>query len=73
MNNIEKSEDLSAPPPGVSGGGPYAIFQNRDFTFYLVSRLVGITGQQMFTLAILWEICGSPNRPWRSASWGWCR
>ncbi len=56
MNNIEKSEDLSAPPPGVSGGGPYAIFQNRDFTFYLVSRLVGITGQQMFTLAILWEI-----------------
>jgi MFS family permease len=55
MNNVEASDDL-APPPGVSGGGPYAIFQNRDFTFYLVSRLVGITGQQMFTLAILWEI-----------------
>ncbi|HXR46112.1 MAG TPA: MFS transporter [Candidatus Limnocylindrales bacterium] len=55
MSNIEESDDL-APPPGVSGGGPYAIFQNRDFTFYLVSRLVGITGQQMFTLAILWEI-----------------
>ena len=56
MNNIEASDDLSAPPPGVSGGGPYAIFQNRDFTFYLVGRLVGITGQQMFTIAILWEI-----------------
>lgn len=55
MNNSEASDD-SASPPGVSGGGPYAIFQNRDFTFYLVSRLVGITGQQMFTLAILWEI-----------------
>ena len=55
MSNIEESDDL-APPPGVSGGGPYAIFQNRDFTFYLISRLVGITGQQMFTLAILWEI-----------------
>ena len=55
MNNIEASDDLS-PPPGVSGGGPYAIFQNRDFTFYLISRLVGITGQQMFTIAILWEI-----------------
>ena len=55
MNNVEASDNL-APPPGVSGGGPYAIFQNRDFTLYLVSRLVGITGQQMFTIAILWEI-----------------
>ena len=55
MNNIESPDELS-PPPGVSGAGPYAIFQNRDFTFYLVGRLVGITGQQMFTIAILWEI-----------------
>jgi len=55
MNHIESPDELS-PPPGVSGAGPYAIFQNRDFTFYLVGRLVGITGQQMFTIAILWEI-----------------
>jgi MFS family permease len=55
MSNSDTSEDLN-PPPGVAGGGPYAIFQNRDFTLYLMSRLVGITGQQMFTIAILWEI-----------------
>ena len=55
MNNIESPDDLNS-PPGVAGAGPYAIFQNRDFTFYLASRLVGITGQQMFTIAILWEI-----------------
>src|SRR5579859_1396948 len=55
MNNGEASDDLAS-PPGVSGGGSYAIFQNRDFTFYLISRLVGITGQQMFTIAVLWEV-----------------
>jgi MFS family permease len=55
MSNSDTSEDLN-PPPGVAGGGPYAIFQNRDFTLYLMSRLVGITGQQMFIIAILWEI-----------------
>jgi MFS family permease len=55
MNNLEPPDDLDS-PPGVSGAGPYAIFQNRDFMFYLASRLVGITGQQMFTIAILWEI-----------------
>jgi MFS family permease len=55
MNNAESPNDLNS-PPGVAGAGPYAIFQNRDFTLYLISRLVGITGQQMFTIAILWEI-----------------
>ena len=53
MSNRDAPEDLS-PPPGVAGAGPYAIFQNRDFKLYLMGRLVGITGQQMFTIAILW-------------------
>ncbi|HUA37246.1 MAG TPA: MFS transporter [Candidatus Sulfopaludibacter sp.] len=55
MSSTEESEELNS-PPGVARGGPYAIFQNRDFTLYLISRLVGVTGQQMFTLAVLWEI-----------------
>ncbi len=55
MNNSEAPDDLVS-PSGGSGGGPYAIFRNRDFTFYLISRLVGVTGQQMFTIAVLWEV-----------------
>src|SRR3974390_1943967 len=62
MNNIKRSDDSNS-PPGVSGAGPYAIFQNRDFTFYLISRLVGITGQQMFTIAILWEVLMLTDSP----------
>ena len=61
MNQAESSAASDTPPPspGETGGpaiSPYAIFRNQDFTLYLISRLVGVTGQQMFTIAILWEI-----------------
>ncbi len=57
MSEAGPSEDPPSPPPVKTGDDhPYAIFRNRDFTFYLISRLVGVTGQQMFTLAVLWEI-----------------
>jgi len=48
--------DESPPPPSTGGDHPYAIFRNRDFSLYLIGRFVAITGQQMFTIAILWEI-----------------
>ena len=56
MPEAESPENLSSPPANTDGDHPYAIFRNRDFTLYLIGRLVAVTGQQMFTIAILWEI-----------------
>jgi MFS family permease len=50
-------------PPDAPGGhappepsGAYAILQNRDFVRYLIGRLVAVLGQQMFVMAVGWEI-----------------
>ena len=67
MHEAESPEDLPSPPvksgdPAAPNGfaeasdHPYAIFRNRDFTLYLAGRLVAVLGQQMFTMAIGWEI-----------------
>ena len=57
MHEAESPKICRHPPPVKTGDDhPYAIFRNRDFTFYLIGRLVGVTGQQMFTIAILWEV-----------------
>src|ERR1051326_8721266 len=41
---------------GIAGERPYAILQNRDFSRYLVARLIAALGQQMLTGAVLWEL-----------------
>ena len=56
MSENESPDQPPAAPATAADDHPYAIFRNRDFTCYLTSRLVGVTGQQMFTIAILWEI-----------------
>jgi len=56
MAEPEPPETPPAPPAKIGDDHPYAIFRNRDFSFYLISRLVGVTGQQMFTIAVLWEV-----------------
>ena len=35
---------------------PYELFRNRDFRLYTLGRLVAVIGQQMFAMAIGWEI-----------------
>ncbi|MFM2294609.1 MAG: hypothetical protein RLZZ350_1022 [Verrucomicrobiota bacterium] len=35
---------------------PYAIFRLRDFRLYLTGRLASVIGQQMLTVAVIWEI-----------------
>jgi MFS family permease len=57
MHETESPENLSMPPTArTTGEHPYAIFRNRDFTIYLMGRLVAVFGQQMFVLAVIWEI-----------------
>jgi MFS family permease len=35
---------------------PYGVWRNRDLRFYFFARLIGITGHQMFFMALGWEI-----------------
>ena len=42
--------------PSAVPHDPYAVFRIRDFRLYLTGRLVSATGQQMFGMAIGWEL-----------------
>ncbi len=55
MHEAELPEPLP-PPDRTTGEHPYAIFRNRDFTLYLTGRLIAVFGQQMFLLAVGWEL-----------------
>ena len=67
MHEAESPENLPSPPvettdpaapKGFDGANdhPYIIFRNRDFTLFLAGRFAASLGQQMFTLALGWEI-----------------
>jgi MFS family permease len=57
MHDQESPENLPEPPvtPTVATH-PYAVFQNRDFRFYITSRFIASLGQQMLSYAIGWEL-----------------
>lgn len=45
------------PPASVAASDrPYAILRNRDFSLYLIARLIAALGQQMLTVAVGWEL-----------------
>jgi MFS family permease len=50
----ENSPELPATP--AVAAHPYAVFQNRDFRFYIVARFVASLGQQMLAYAVGWEL-----------------
>ena len=57
MHENESPEDLTMPQAvKTASEHPYAIFRNRDFVFYLMGRLIAVFGQQMFVLAVGWEL-----------------
>src|SRR5947208_16290790 len=47
-------------PPSASGAAPseppFAILRHRDFSLYLIARFIAAFGQQMLTVAVLWEL-----------------
>src|ERR1700690_565216 len=62
MSEIESPDNLPTAPATVADEHPYAILRNRDFVLYLAGRLVAVIGQQMFAMAIGWEIYeGTPS------------
>jgi MFS family permease len=57
MHETESPEDPPMlPTVKTAGEHPYAIFLNRDFTIYLMGRFMAVFGQQMFMLAVGWEL-----------------
>src|SRR5208282_3578553 len=56
MHEAESPENLPLPPANTDGDHPYALLRNRDFALYLIGRLVAVLGQQMFVMALGWEI-----------------
>jgi MFS family permease len=59
MNELE-SPDPSAAPAKASDS-PYALFRNRDFSFYIIGRFIGVFGLQMLSVAVDWEIYKRKN------------
>src|SRR5207237_703538 len=44
------------PARAAASDRPYAILRNRDFSLYLIARLIAALGQQMLTVAVGWEL-----------------
>jgi MFS family permease len=56
MNHVDQPPDWPGARTTARSDDPYAVLRNRDFTLYLVGRLVASFGQQMLTVAVGWEI-----------------
>jgi MFS family permease len=53
--SVPEAEPTENPTP-TANGDAYALFRNRDFSLYLSGRFVAVLGQQMFAMALGWEI-----------------
>src|ERR1051325_11319287 len=56
MNHAEEPLEFPESRAKAKGEDPYAVLRIRDFTLYLIGRLVASFGQQMLTVAVGWEI-----------------
>jgi MFS family permease len=57
--SVPEARPPEDPPPAAAPaahGDAYALFRNRDFRLFLSGRLVAVIGQQMFAMALGWEI-----------------
>jgi MFS family permease len=56
MNNVGTESGSGGRPERMAGNSSYAVLRNRDLLLYLVGRFVAVVGQQMFAMAIGWEL-----------------
>jgi MFS family permease len=56
MSHAKEPRDSPRQHAATKDKDPYAVLRNRDFTLYLIGRLVASFGQQMLTVAVVWEI-----------------
>lgn len=55
-NDAGASPEIAGARPLTEVHRPYDVLKNRDFLFYLVGRFVASMGQQMLTVAVMWEL-----------------
>jgi MFS family permease len=60
MNQTEPPDNPDAPAK-MTDAGPYALFRNRDFSFFLIGRFIAVFGLQMLSVAVDWEIYKRKN------------
>ena len=51
-----QDKDSPEAPAAPAKHDPYGVFRNRDFRLYLTGRLFATVGQQMFAMALGWEL-----------------
>ena len=56
MHNAQPPDNPELAPTAPVARDPYAVLRNRDFRLYLTGRLAATLGQQMFTMALGWEL-----------------
>lgn len=56
MADVGATPESAALPPLKSTNDPYAVLRNRDLVLYLIGRFASALGQQMLTLAVMWEL-----------------
>jgi len=56
MNDAEIPAAAGDGRDSAAGNDSYAVLRNRDFLLYLVGRFIANFGQQMFVMAIGWEL-----------------
>src|SRR5215207_1061102 len=61
MQNAEPGDNPGSAPEVRGPNDPYAVLHNRDFLLYLIGRLIATLGQQMFVMALGWELYERTN------------
>jgi MFS family permease len=62
MPDVGATPESAEQPPLRVIHDPYAVLRNRDLALYLIGRFVSALGQQMLTLAVMWELYERTNR-----------